>query len=65
MAYRKVRPQKYEKVDRNFMLLDLSKSHPEYTYDQLGKAFGISRQRAFTIVARKLREADMREIRWN
>jgi|ETNvirnome_2_300_1030623.scaffolds.fasta_scaffold108569_1 hypothetical protein len=51
--YRKLRPQLHEKPDRNFMLVSLSKYHPEFTYKRLGNAFGISRQRAHSIIMRE------------
>ena len=55
MTYRKRKPQFHEKADRNRMLVGLHKAYPEYTFSQLGKAFGISKQRAWYIIVQQAR----------
>jgi hypothetical protein len=48
------------KPERDAALVQYADNHPDFTYEEIGHAFGITRQRAFEIVkkARQKREPE-------
>ena len=50
--YRRLKPHKNEKTERNWELYRYHLEHPEGTYRELGTKFGISGQRAHKLAKR-------------
>ena len=54
MVYRKVRPQKHEKPQRNTAIIEYRHAHPEATLKDIGCVFGVSEGRVWQIIQREV-----------
>ena len=52
MVYRKLKPMPNEQVERNRLIVERYGKSPGISYEDIGKMFGITKQRVYQIIKR-------------